>query len=89
MSTKRQIIQGLEDIIDDIPEKAYEYFVAETPVRSGNARRNTRIRNTTIDANYAYAGRLDEGWSKQSPDGMTEPTIKYIERLISDNCRRF
>jgi len=89
MSTKRQIIQGLEDIIDDIPEKAYEYFVAETPVRSGNARRNTRIRNTTIDANYAYASRLDEGWSKQSPDGMTEPTIKYIERLISDNCRRF
>ena len=89
MSTKRQIVQGLEDIIDDIPEKAYEYFVAETPVRSGNARRNTRIRNTTIDANYAYAGRLDEGWSKQSPDGMTEPTIKYIERLISDNCRRF
>ncbi len=89
MSTRRQIIKGLEDILKDVPEQAYDYFVAETPIRSGNARRNTRIRNTTIKADYAYADRLDNGWSSQSPDGMTEPTIDYIDRLITNNLRKF
>ncbi len=89
MSTRRQIIKGWEDILKDVPEQAYEYFVAETPIRSGNARRNTRIRNTTIKADYAYADRLDNGWSSQSPDGMTEPTIDYIDRLITNNLRKF
>ncbi len=89
MSTNRQIIKALRDIVSDVPDQAYDYFVAETPVRSGNARRNTNLRNTTIKADYAYAGRLDEGWSSQSPDGMTEPTVAYIDKLITNKLRKF
>jgi hypothetical protein len=89
MSTNRQIIKGLQDIVKDVPGQAYDYFVAETPIRSGNARRNTRIRNTTIKADYAYAGRLDEGWSSQSPAGMSDPTLTYIDNLITRNARKF
>ena len=89
MSTQKQIIKGLEDIIKDVPERSYEYFVAKTPVRSGNARRSTRLSDTTIKADYAYAHRLDTGWSAQAPDGMVEPTIAFVEKLIAQNIRNF
>lgn len=65
--------------LDKLPEDAYKVFVKETPIRSGNARRNTKLKNKkTIQANYPYAERLDEGYSKQSPQGMTEPTMDFI-----------
>lgn len=89
MSTHKQIIDGLKDIIDGVPKKSYDYFVAETPIQSGNARRSTRLRDTTIKADYGYAHRLDTGWSRQAPDGMTDPTIRYVDKLISDNVRKF
>lgn len=48
----------------------------------GNARRNTKLKNKKdIVANYPYAQRLDkENWSSQAPNGMTEPTLEYIEK---------
>lgn len=65
--------------INKIPDEAYKVFVQETPIRSGNARRNTKLKNKkNIIADYAYAQRLDEGWSKQSPEGMIKPTEEYI-----------
>ena len=61
---------------------AHTKFVSVTPIRSGNARRNTKLNGNSIDANYAYAKRLDEGYSKQAPKGMTEPTLKYVKDYI-------
>jgi hypothetical protein len=72
-------LKSMQRKIDNIPNDAYKVFVKETPVRSGNARRNTKIKNKkTIEANYPYAQRLDEGYSKQSPKGMVEPTMDFI-----------
>lgn len=53
-----------------------------TPVKTGNARRNTKLQRNEILAQYAYAGKLDQGASKQAPDGMTEPTINYLQKYI-------
>jgi hypothetical protein len=64
-----------------VPKEAYQEFVDETPIRSGNARRKTRLQGKTINANYPYAKRLDEGYSKQSPDGMTKPTEAFIKKI--------
>ena len=61
---------------------AYKVFYKNTPVRSGNARRNTELRQDEIQARYPYAGRLDEGYSKQSPRGMVEPTIKWLQQFV-------
>lgn len=61
---------------------AYNKFYSTTPIRTGNARSNTDLRNNLIEANYPYADRLDEGYSKQAPRGMTEPTIEYVQRYI-------
>jgi len=64
---------------------AYKVFYANTPVRSGNARRNTELRRDEIQANYPYATRLDEGYSKQRPKGMIAPTIDWLQDYVRKN----
>ena len=64
-----------------IPQ-ATEYFKSVTPIRSGNARRNTKQYKEGINADYPYAKRLDNGWSRQAPRGMSEPTLKYIKKQV-------
>ena len=66
-----------------VPKEAYTEFVSETPIRSGNARRNTRLEKNKIKAQYPYAKRLDDGYSKQSPQGMTEPTVDFIKKRVA------
>lgn len=65
-----------------VPQEAYNHFVSITPVDTGNARRSTSLQGRTINANYPYAKRLDNGWSKQSPKGMTKPTMDFIRKRI-------
>lgn len=78
-SNIKTTLKSMQKKIDKIPTDAHKFFVKETPVRSGNARRNTILKNKKdIIANYPYAQRLDEGYSKQNPQGMTEPTIDFI-----------
>jgi hypothetical protein len=62
---------------------AYKEFYRITPIRTGNAKSNTDLRNNRIEADYPYAQRLDEGWSNQAPNGMTDPTIKYVKDYIN------
>jgi hypothetical protein len=81
--TKRQ-----QDGLRKLPKEAYQYFVAQTPVRSGNARRNTRLIGDTIRGDYAYAGRLDDGFSQQSPRGMSKPTADYVDKRIKEIFRK-
>jgi hypothetical protein len=71
--------------IAKIPQEAYDVFYQNTPVRSGNARRNTKLRGKKqIQANYPYAERLDNGYSKQSPEGMIKPTEEFIQQRFVD-----
>ena len=71
-----------------IPPKAHAFFYFKTPVKSGNARSKTKLKGDVIDANYPYAGKLDKGASKQSPDGMSRPTLKYIRDLVRKTLGR-
>lgn len=82
-------IEQLEAALDPnkLAEEAYEYFKRTTPIRSGNARRNTRRVNDEIRANYPYAQKLDDGYSQQAPNGMTEPTTKFIQEYIRKQGR--
>ena len=63
-----------------LPKLAFDHWKKITPRRSGNAKRQTRLRGSTIEARYPYAKRLDEGWSKQAPRGMSTPTFEFIKR---------
>jgi hypothetical protein len=70
------------------PQEAVTEFKELTPVRSGNARRRTTLRNNTIEADYAYAQRLDAGWSRQAPDGMTRPFAAWIRTKLKQIFRK-
>ena len=74
------VLKSMKAKLNNLPLEAYKEFVKDTPIRSGNARRHTNLNNKTIYASYPYAQRLDEGWSKQSPDGMTKPTENFIQK---------
>lgn len=80
-SFERQMAE-LKERLDTLPKEAHREFLKNTPVRSGNARRRTRLQDTKIIADYPYSQRLDEGYSKQSPQGMTEPTEQWIQKEV-------
>ena len=83
--TKDAITPAMERIQKELaqyPQQALAEFKDLTPVRKGNARRKTTLQNEKIEANYPYAQRLDEGWSKKNPDGMVKPTILAIRAYI-------
>jgi hypothetical protein len=67
----------------NLAAKAYIFFKDKTPEDSGNAKRKTVLKGDEIQANYPYAQRLDNGWSKQhGGEGMTKPTEKFIRGEI-------
>jgi hypothetical protein len=71
-----------------VPAGALKTWVANTPVRTGNARRRTRLTGQTIRADYAYAVPLDQGWSRQSPQGMVRPTLRWLQRTLRRLMRK-
>jgi hypothetical protein len=81
-------LKNIQKILGEVPKEAYKEFVSNTPIRSGNARRKTRLQGKTINAAYGYAKKLDEGFSKQSPDGMTKPTEDYIKQRVAAILRK-
>jgi hypothetical protein len=87
-NTMSKSLKDLEARIASIPAKAFEYFVSQTPLDKGNARRRTVLKNNTIHADYAYAQALDQGSSKQAPKGMSEPTEKYVATITKQMLRK-
>lgn len=71
-----------------LPKDAYNYWKSITPIRSGNARRRTRLQGSKIKANYNYAVPLDKGRSLQAPKGMSGPTEEFIRNKIEDDILR-
>lgn len=81
-------LDRVETSIEQVPQRAFEYFRSITPIDQGQARRRTRLTGNRIVADYPYAQRLDQGYSDQAPDGMTQPTIEYVEQLVDQIIRR-
>jgi hypothetical protein len=67
--------------LQDYPKNVHKFFVAQTPIDTGNARSRTSLSGNTINASYPYAQRLDQGYSKQAPRGMVAPTEQYAQQL--------
>ena len=75
-------LESIKKELKQVPQDSLQKFKSLTPIRSGNARRRTTLKGDTIQANYPYAERLDEGYSKQAPKGMTEPFDKWYQDKI-------
>jgi hypothetical protein len=57
-----------------VMKEAVKVFVSNTPSKTGNARRNTSLSDTKINANYGYAQPLDER------NHMSTKTIDFIKK---------
>ena len=75
-------LESIRRQLEALPQEAFDYFRSVTPIRTGNARKRTRLTGDTIRADYAYAKPLDDGSSRQAPTGMTEPTQKWLARRV-------
>ena len=87
-NTMSASLQRIQKRLETLPQLAYKEFVNNTPVRNGNARRNTKLQKNTIVADYPYAKRLDEGYSKQAPQGMSKPTEDFVKRETDKMMRK-
>ena len=70
-------------------QEVYAEIVKTTPVRSGQARRSWTKPQPTRKDNYnavitssslPYMQPLDEGYSKQAPNGIIQPAIDKVTR---------
>jgi hypothetical protein len=82
------LVDKIDDMSLSVMKQGHVYLRNKTPIDQGNARNRTKRQGLTIRSKYPYAGRLDEGWSKQAPNGFTEPTIDELERLIDNYIKR-
>jgi len=87
-NTMTASLQRIQKRLETLPKLAYNEFVKVTPVRSGNAKRKTRLQGKDIVANYPYARRLDEGYSNQAPQGMSKPTEDFVKRETDKMMRK-
>lgn len=79
--------------LDTLGAGAFKTWVANTPVRTGNARSKTRLSGAgtdkaRIDANYPYAVPLDRGRSRQAPQGMSRPTLAWLRQAVKRILRK-
>ena len=86
------MIKEIKKELKKVPQEAYDFFVKTTPIKTGNARSKTKLKNGVIQADYAYAEVLDKGrhmttrgarGSDQAPEGMTKPTEKFIQDRVN------
>jgi hypothetical protein len=81
-------LKRIQNSLDKVPTEAYNFFKNITPIRSGNARRKTKLQRDTIKAEYEYATELDSGKSRQAPIGMSKPTEDFITSRVKAIMRR-
>ena len=86
----QRLLKDMEEIPLDAISDAYPFLRSKTPKKGGNARNKTKLhkKQKTILSDYGYADRLDNGWSKQAPNGFTEPTITELDSIVDKLIKR-
>lgn len=87
-SQVRELFKDIDNLPTQVMSSAGTYFKSITPIDKGNARRNTKRTGLVINADYAYAARLDDGYSQQARGGMVNPTIDFIDREVDKHIGR-
>jgi hypothetical protein len=82
------LVKDLKEEAKTLPQESLMKFKSLTPVKSGNARRNTKLEGQKVVGDYAYSMRLDEGHSKQAPEGMIKPFEKWFKSYVEKNFRK-
>lgn len=72
----------LQKEFGNIKRGAHKVFKEKTPIDTGNARSKTELKGNEIQGNYPYSVRLQNGYSRQAPDGMRDDTIDWIREYL-------
>jgi hypothetical protein len=90
LKNKRQTIRGLEREVGRFIDRLTDELLVQarrfTPIDQGKARRGWRkekgFRQTQVVNRVAYIDALENGHSKQAPNGITTPAIRETLRRI-------
>jgi hypothetical protein len=82
----------LDQTVRLISQDYFELVKDKTPVKSGRAKRGWRLKKQrkfaySVNNRVPYIGRLDEGYSKQAPRGMTRPAAREVLRTTRRRIR--
>tara|TARA_B100000029_G_scaffold513459_1_gene613147 strand:- start:663 stop:968 length:306 start_codon:yes stop_codon:yes gene_type:complete len=78
--------RSVEKLLNEVADKTKSVAQANTPKRSGYARKNWTKKKD--DDGFSVANRtpyiqyLEKGTSKQAPQGITKPTVRKITGFI-------
>ena len=76
-----------EEEFIDVMEQLFDYIVAISPVDTGYFASQWEIDvdypDATIYNDTDYGEYLDEGWSKQAPNGISKPAEIFLRKLIN------
>ena len=76
-----------EDTWAEICLEVYDLVIAYSPVDTGNFRDSWELNQVASDIweiynPVEYASFLEDGWSSQAPNGVLEPAIERLPRII-------
>lgn len=83
----RQAVAGLERevnrVVEEIANDTREVAISNTPIDQGTARRGWILSKSGKDwrifNRVPYINHLENGHSKQAPNGITGPTVREIQ----------
>jgi len=78
-----ELTDTVSQMVRQISQDLFNTIKGKTPVRSGRAKRAWRFKKQSetaykVSNNVPYIERLDEGYSKQAPRGMTRPALREV-----------
>lgn len=80
-----QLANAVTDAVRQISRNLFAEVKRFTPVKSGRARDGWKFRKRNefqygISNKVPYIQRLDEGYSKQAPNGIVRPAVQEVAR---------
>jgi len=78
-----ELSNDVDQMVRQVSTDLFDTVKQKTPVASGRAKRGWRLRQEgkfryEIANRVPYISRLDEGYSKQAPRGMTRPATREV-----------
>jgi hypothetical protein len=85
-SLGRELNRSLKQTLAELADEVLVDARANTPIRSGNARRNWTKKvtenNFEVENKVPYIERLEAGASRQAPKGIIGPTLAQIKGKV-------
>ena len=85
--TLKFIGRSVTERVDAVASIFEEEAKKAPPIKTGHARRSwtkdVSRQGFKVENNVPYIGRLEEGYSKQAPKGISRPTLRRAKRRTS------